>query len=372
MGSSLGKPKTPAAPDYGALAQQQGQANLQAQQQNTAANRVNQVGPGGSVTWAMRPGADPNNPQAGDWTQTTALSPEQQALYNSENRISQQFANMGESQLGRVNSTLGQEFDTSGLPALQGGVDPRTGQAQRSPTAGPVQGQIQTGQLPQLGGDYESSRQAVVDAMMSRSAPELDRQQAARENQLMNSGIERGSEAWTREMDAFGRQRNDLQMQAQLAGGQEQSRLHGMAASDRGQLFGEGVTSGNFANTAQNQQFTQGLASAGFNNDILGQEFGRDLSAATFGNQARGQGMQEQSYLRNLPLNEVNALRSGAQVQSPTFSPYYTSNAPQAAPIFDAGMAQGNYNLQAAGNQQSGYNSLLGGLARLGSAWIGS
>lgn len=47
-----------------------------------------------------------------------------------------------------------------------------------------------------------------------------------------------------------------------------------------------------------------------------------------------------QAYLRQLPLNEANALRSGGQVQGPQFGSYYTNNA-AAAPIMDAGIAQG-------------------------------
>jgi hypothetical protein len=444
MGGSLGKSSAPPAPDYAGLAAQQGAQSQQAAQYNTAANRVNQTGPNGSVTWSTREGADPNNPQAGDFTQTTSLSPEQQGLYDSSNRISQQFANTAENQLGRINNTMGQDFDTSGLPQLQGGqqgqfnaqpgvpnqsltassnpvgsVDPMTGQSQRAPNAGPIQGQVNAGNLPQLGGDYEGSRRAVEQAMMSRMQPQLDQNQSATENRLLNSGIERGTEAWNREMTNLNNQRNDAQMQAVLAGGQEQSRLHGMAASDRGQLYGEGVTSGNFANSAQNQGFTQGLASAGFNNDTTNQDFSRNLQsgtfannaadsdfqrqaqAATFGNQAQGQqfaqqsgadaarnawaaqqsqfgnqarqqGIQEQSYLRSLPLNEINALRSGAQVSSPQFSSYYTGGQAQPAPVFDAGVAAGNYATQAGAQRQSGNNALLGGLASLGSAWLGS
>src|SRR5688572_28674631 len=110
--------KAPPPPDYAALAQQQGLADKAAAQYNTNANRVNQVGPQGSITWSMRPGADPNNPQAGDYQQTTSLSPEQQALYNSQNRISQQYANTAEQGLGRVSESLGKPLDTSGLPAL--------------------------------------------------------------------------------------------------------------------------------------------------------------------------------------------------------------------------------------------------------------
>lgn len=316
MGSSSKKGSPAPAPDYQALAAAQGTADKNAAQYNTNANRVNQVGPNGSVTWSMRPGANPNNPQAGDYTQTTSLSAAQQGLQNSSDRISQQYANTAEQGLGRVQAGLGKDFDTSGYAPMQNSIN--------------AQG------LPELGGDYEASRKAVEDAYMARASKSLDQNQSATENKLLNSGIEKGSEAWNREMQNLNEQRNDAQSQAILAGGQEQSRLHGLAASDRGQLYGEAT------NNAQ------------------------------FGNQARSQGIEEGAYLRSLPLNEVNALRSGAQVTSPQFSQYYTGGSTQASPIFDAGVAQGNYATQANASRQSGNNALLGGLTTLGAAWLGS
>lgn len=416
MGSSLGKSSAAPAPDYADLAAQQGAASQQAAQYNTAANRVNQTGPDGSITWSSRPGADPNNPQAGDWTQTTSLSPQQQQLYNSQNRISQQFANTAEGSLGRISGTMSQDFNPQGLPALQGAqqgqftaqagapnssVDSRNGNMSQAPQAGPVQGQVNAGNLPALGGDYEASRNAVTQALMARAQPGLDQNQSATENRLKNQGIEQGSEAWNREMQNLGQQRNDAQSQAILAGGQEQSRLAGLAQADRSQLYGEGVTSGNFANQAQNQQYTQGLAGSQFNADQNQAAYSRDLGSATFGNQAQGQnfaqaqsndaarntfnaqqaqfgnqarsqGFQEQLTQRQLPINEINALRGGSQVSQPQFSSYYTGGSTQAAPVFDAGVAAGNYATQAGAQNQSGKNALLGGLASLGSAWIGS
>ena len=44
--------------------------------------------------------------------------------------------------------------------------------------------------------------------------------------------------------------------------------------------------------------------------------------------------------LRQLPLNEANALRSGTQMQTPTFQNYYSSGQAGAAPVMDAAMAQ--------------------------------
>lgn len=394
----MGKSSAPPPPDYAALASQQGQNNKETAQFNAAANRVNQVTPQGSTTWSIRPGADMNNPKPGDYVQTTSLSPGQQGLYDSGVRVSQNLANTAESGLSRVSQAMGQQFNTKGLPGLStmtaGGLPaPQIGYnglpQQGLGDAGQVQSQVQTGNLPSLGNgqSYEASRKSVEDALMSRANPALAQAREGRETSLLNSGIEKGSEAWNREQANIGQTENDARMQAIMAGGAEQSRLAGLDLTARQQLYGEGVQSGNFANQAQNQRFSQGLAGAQFSNDTASQDFANRLSQGNFANQAQGQafgqqqttagfnnaarqqGIQEQAYLRSLPLNELTALMSGAQVQSPQFQSYYTNNA-AAAPIMDAGIAQGNYNMQAAQNRQSGANGLMGGLASLGSAYL--
>lgn len=356
-----GKGSSPApAPDYASLAQQQGAADKAAAQYNTGANRVNQYGPQGSITWSLRPGADPNNPQAGDYQQTTSLSPEQQALYNSQNRISQQYANTAEAGLGRLGNTLGTPMDTSGLPAIQGAPGSQSLTAQ----PGVSQMGINAQGLPELGGDYEASRKAVEQAYMARANTALDQNQAGTENRLLNSGIERGSEAWNREMNNLNQQRNDAQNQAILAGGQEQSRLANLAQQDRSQLYGEAANNATFANQAQGQQFAQQAQADQAYNALQERN-------AMMNNSARSQGLEEQAFLRSMPLNEINSLRTGAQVSSPQFSQYYTGGQTSGAPVFDAGVAQGNYNMQQNANNQSGQNAKLGGLAQLGSAFMG-
>lgn len=346
----MGKPSAPPPPDYKGAALEEGAQSRDTALFNTNINRANQVGPYGSSTWQFT-GKDPKNPQAGDYTQTTTLNPEQQKLLDSTNQISQAFLNTGNKGLTRVDEAMGKSFDTSGLPALQtvGGL----GQQQQAPNT------ASTSQLPQLGGDYEASRRRVEDALLSRTNRSLDQSEAATRARLLNSGIEQGSEAWQREMQNAGQTRNDATMQAVIAGGQEQSRLANQANVDRGQLFGE-----------RSQQYQQGLASAGFNNDAAYKEFLAGQQAATTNNQVRGQGIQEQAYLRSLPLNEVNALRTGSQASMPNFSGYYTGGSAQTPQLLNASVAQGNYGMQAYQGQQSGYNALMGGLANLGGAAI--
>jgi hypothetical protein len=85
----------------------------------------------------------------------------------------------------------------------------------------------------------------------------------------------------------------------------------------------------------------------------------------------RGQAVQEENFLRNIPLNELNALRSGSQVSMPQFQQFSGQNiAPP--PIFQGAAAQGNaamdgYNTQAAQNA-----AFTQGLFSLGGAVLGA
>lgn len=171
---------------------------------------------------------------------------------------------------------------------------------------------------------------------------------------------------------------------AQL-GAQNQKFTQGLAAGNFGNQWGQQayqnqLAGADFNNTAAQQGFSNAVTGAGFANNAADAATQRQLqidqltnamgqSNATFNNQTAQQAMQMQAYLRQLPLNEANALRSGGQVQGPQFGSYYTNNA-AAAPIMDAGIAQGNYDAQAAAQKQSGFNAFLGGLATLGGAGI--
>ena len=128
----MGKGSAPPPPDYEAAAVAQGQANRETAQYNTGANRVNQYTPQGSSTWTTRPGADPNNPQPGDYIQTTTLSPEQQRQYDEGNRITESLMGTAGRQLDRVDQTFNSPIDLSGLPSWR--TSGQTG-AQPSPTA---------------------------------------------------------------------------------------------------------------------------------------------------------------------------------------------------------------------------------------------
>jgi hypothetical protein len=102
--------------------------------------------------------------------------------------------------------------------------------------------------------------QTGQDAIMARLNPQFQQQEEALRTRLANQGItDTGSEAYKNDFRNFNQGRNDAEMQAALYG------------------------------------------------------IGLD-------NQNRQSAIQEQAYMQDRPLNLVNALRTGAQVQNPTFS----------------------------------------------------
>jgi hypothetical protein len=266
MGKSA---SAPPAPDYTAAAQATAAGNLDAARAATAANRVNQVTPYGSLNYNIS-GQDPyGNPT---WTATQSLAPAQQQLLDYQNQASLGLGALTGKGLGYVNSMLDTPFDTSKLPTT--GFNPS---------------------------------QSYQDAYMQRLQPQIAQGREALDVKLANSGIPVGSEAYNRAMMAQSQRENDLLL---------------------------GAT-------------TQGFG---------------------VGQQARQSALQEQAYLRNEPLNTLSAVRTGAQVQGPTFvNPAQQANTAGADIL---GATQMGYNAQmgAANAQNAANNQMTQGLFSLGGA----
>jgi hypothetical protein len=381
LGGGSSQPKQP---DYIGAAQATAQGNLDLAKYATQANRVNQVTPYGSLTWSnnrtfdqagydramqnyqQQLGSWQNNqnnsqivgytpvydgggestsvryepiygssgssrggmPTAPDqssfysggdnWTQTVQLSPEMQAIFDQQMKLSQGLFGAQDAALGRVNQMMGTGFDMSKLPGAGTALDMNS--------------------LPGMGAVYDPTQatNTATEAILSRVNPELDRQQEALRTQLANQGIAQGSAAWNNAMGSFGQQRNDAVTQAGLQG-------INLGMQQQGQTYGQ-------------QTQNRALAAA-----LQGQQFGQQ-------NQLRGNALQEQAFLRSLPLNELNALRSGSQVQMPQFSGYAQQATTGGADIlgatqmgYQSALGAANAQNAAAAQQGSGIGGLLGG-----------
>lgn len=425
-------PKQPAAPDPVATANAQAQANTTAAITQANLNRIDQYTPQGSLTYQQTGKNADGTPK---YSQTQTYSPEQQALYNQQNQIAQALGGVAQNNISRVQEAQAKPFNFDGMTpmqtnvqggALQYGVANPQAQTQVAP-AGGIQTSFGTGGDVQKGlnfgaqfnpGDFNQTAQAASDAAYKSAASRLDPQFAQQESdfraRLANSGIAENSDAYRREMDNFARSRTDAYGQAQNAafgqGLAAQQQGFGQALGTRQQQVGETTTQGTFANNAQNQQFTQNqqqaafgnlaqdqqyqqnLSNAGFFNAALGQNFQQSQqnaalnntaqnqafnqagANATLNNQGRQQQIQEASYLRNLPLNDIaSLLGTGGGVQQPTFQ--NVSQVGVAAPDYQGAVYQ-NYNAanqqynQAQQNRSSGLGSLFGLAGSLGAAAI--
>ena len=245
----LGPAKSaPPPPDYAGAAQQTAQGNLDAARAATAANRVNQYTPYGSLEYTQTGTDQYGNPT---WSSRTTLAPEQQQLFDIQNQTSIGLGNLQNQGLDYVKNMISTPFDTSKL--------------------------AQTGYNP---------GQTYYDAAMQRLQPQIQQSRESLSNQLANQGIALGSTAYDRAMMNQAQRENDL-----------------LAAN---------TTSG----------FQAGLA-------------------------ANRQGFEQAGYIRNEPINTLNAIRSGSQVTNPTFS----NSIPMQATTTGADIL---------GAQQMGYNAQMG------------
>ena len=390
-----GPPSPPPAPDYTGAAQATAAGNLDAARAAAAANRVNQVTPYGNLNYAVT-GSDPyGNPT---WTATTSLNDVGQQLLNNQNNASLGLGSAINAQLGQVQNVMGQGFNPNTAPITtnvgQANLRPFTGQANLQ-TVGQGPQFNQMGNAAQLQSSLQDQGMAGWDRanqlLMARLQPQMDIQQRNLDAQLANQGVVQGTEAYNRAKMGLGMQQNDLLNQAQLSG---------LSAGNT--LFNQNLQGGQFTNQALTQQNQNQLSNVGFNNQvgqqgyqnqlaaqaannpalqqmysnqqaqqqannaIAQQQFGNQMANANLGNTAQQQQFNQALTQYNMPLNTLSALRTGAQVQNPSFI-----NAPQqattaGADLLGAATAQGNYNTAANNAATAAQSSLTGGLMNLG------
>lgn len=394
-------PSPPAAPDPNAVASAQSQYNEKAARTTARLNRYNTVTPYGTQTWTQSGTTTPDydaynkaltaynatpsygsfNPVAGvwmdehgrytsdpnqivnargpapkledfrmpsdEWTTTLSVAPEVQRQIDEQQRIASNLTRVAGDQLGRVESTINQPMSLYGLPDRVSSVNQTMPWAGGIADAGAIQRSVGAN-------DFSADRRRVEDAIFSRLNEQIDRDRETMRANSIVRGLNPTTEAYGRESDQFNRQATDARMQAILAGGQEQSRL-----------FGLDLSKGQFANQAQAQQFGQNAASAQFTNAERQQQLQEMLANANLSNSQRQAALQELLAMRLNPLNELNALRTGTQVQVPGLTPSAPVNVAPAnymgASQYAYGQQVNNANAEAAANA-----NMLGGLFGIG------
>jgi hypothetical protein len=237
----------PVSPDFTGLAYQQAGLNQQAANAQTTANRANQYGPGGMLTWSQGPN--------GQWTQNTSLSPTNQGMVDWA-----QGGLIGAGgALDRLNNpntaygNWGSSDVTSGLSAM--------------PDAG-------------FGAD-----QKTIDAMRGLQSPQLQAAEDARRAQLAAQGITQGSRISDLTERELGNTRSDADMKAILAGTQEYGNVFNRGMQSRQQGFNENVGQSQLATALrqakQNADINQVSSETGVINQFQNPKFSSYSSATT-------------------------------------------------------------------------------------------
>ena len=368
------------------------------------------------------------------YDQNVTLTPEQQALFNQGQQINKSLGDLAQNQgLAQITSAMNNPLSsdipivsgvqtTAGnvaLPSLQSSVENNAGQIQlhsgaNERASGNVLNNID--QIRTQTQDPNLLLQNTTDALYKANTQYLDpqfaQQQSQLENKLANQGITRGSEAYDNAMLNFNNQKQQAYDSAR------NNAISGGMNAAQG-MFGMNLQGNQFTNSALGQQFNQSLqgqqlanSAAGQNNQLdlsnqaaynaaLGQQFGQNLQAAQFGNQASLQGFDaamnqanqlfgqnisnanlnnaasnqqlSQAQLRQqAPINIINALRSGQQMQVANIPNVGVSSPGQMANVAGADMlgaaqAQGQYNQSIANAQAaSGSNAMSGGMGMVG------
>ncbi len=319
----MGK-KAPRAPDPKQTSAAQTGTNVASTIANAWMTNMNEVTPDGTKTFNQTGQTSFTDPFTGQtyqiprFTVTQTLSPQQQRVKSQQDRASLNLAKIGADQSGKIGALLGSSIDLAGIP--------------QAPGSAPDGPDLTTS----FGGDWSEDRRRVESALLSRIRPQQDQDRQALRAQLINQGMNEGSSSFERAMGRLDEKENDARMQAILAGGQEQSRLAGLAERQ-----------------------------ARFGNDALQQMFANALTGFNAQNQLRGNALQEKFALRNQPLNEIGALLSGGQVSMPQFM-----TGAQVQPMRstdNAAIINNNYNQKMATwqHKQAAMGSTLSGLGGL-------
>jgi hypothetical protein len=183
----VGKPKAPAAPDPAKTAAAQTGTNVTTALANAQLGNVNQYGPDGSVTYSQNGGTTFRDPTSGasyfipQYTQTTSLSPQQQAIKNQSDAASLNLGALANQQSAFLKNYLAKPVNL----------------------------------------DTSATEARTMELANQRLAPVVAQRDEDLRTRLANQGIKAGSEAYDRELGNFNQGTNDAYNQLILNGHQQ-------------------------------------------------------------------------------------------------------------------------------------------------------
>jgi hypothetical protein len=257
----MGKSSAPSAPDPYQTAQAQEQYGTQAALYGQQLNATNSVTPYGSTTWSETGGANGVAPQ---FTQTTQLTPQQQAILNQQQTNSQQQVSLANKVLGNAQGTLGQPLN------FQTSVSGPS--AQLAPNTSNVPGIVGQNDLQAY---QQQSQNAAYQNEMQYLQPQEQQQQEQLDAQLRNSGAQPGTPAYDNAMKLLTNQTQQANESAYnnsyQTGLAAQQAEYGESANTNQQLYSQDLQSQQAYNAAAGQQFSQNLQGAGFSDSAIQQ-----------------------------------------------------------------------------------------------------
>ena len=217
----------PDAPDYEKLAKQQAQIQAQLIDKTTRANRVNQITPFGSLTFTRAPDVFD---EAG---YNAALKEYNSQLKRSKNQRSyvmpDNWGNLGQSAPQQM------LVKPSKANFMQSNSDDWTATTELSPQMQGILNENVSSKrlayqnlLDSLQNSPINAGETAQQAILRRVNPQLDIQENQLRQRLINQGLRPGTEAWNRELEIMGRNRNDAYSQAALQGIDTQFRANAM------------------------------------------------------------------------------------------------------------------------------------------------
>jgi hypothetical protein len=326
----MSSPKPPPAPDYAAAAQQTSAGNASQAQIAQFGSMTNQVTPYGQVNYTRQQvGSTAQGDPLYQWTQNVSLSPSEQAAFEQNNRINAQLGNVAEKGVGYVQQAL---------------ANPLQGQQYSGNIAPTANQMVRYNQDPQL--LAQNTADALYQANTQYLDPQFKQSNAQLANRLANQGITQGSEAYNNAM------LNASNQQQQAYESARNAAVGGGVQAAQG-LFGMGMQNAGLQNQAAQQAYQQALQSGEFQNQTAAQKF------------AQAQALQQN------PLNILNAVRTGQQMQVANMPQVGQSNpaalqAVAGPDMLGAATAQGQYNMNTYNQQAAANNSMMGGLMQMG------
>jgi hypothetical protein len=328
----------PPPPDYESAARETARGNLEATRAAVRANRANQITPWGRLTWRQNPTGgkinyDAYNKALQSYNQSRFPSQTENDWQNlsTEERVKLRKGGslgagmMAESQQGQTQGTAprpedfmeydpdsGWEQTTELTPEAQAALDQQLALNRKYGEVANLgfdrvrsifeNPELDVGALPKRAIDVGQTAQ---EALLARLNPQLQSQEEALRQRLANTGIGLGSDAFSREMAIQGQQANDLRLQAAL----------------------------------------QGI----------------NLDQAN-----RSAALQEQAYLQDRPLNLINALRAGNQVQAPQFQQFAQQATTSGPDMMRAAQLGYGAQMDAYNADQAAGSGMFGGLFDVG------